>query len=150
MVAPLAIIQFFFVVGVAGTVSSFSVGTEVLALLLLSGVVTAVPLLFFGAATRRLPLSYIGFLQFLTPILAFFYGWLIEHELMSPIRWLGFFAVWIAVLIIIGDMITSIRQQRKTRGEFRDVDIPVTGEIGVVSLKEQVREENRSSERCEH
>lgn len=79
-------------------------------LVFFSGLLTAIPLILFGEAARRLPLSYIGFLQFLTPILSFLYGYFIAAEEMSATRWLGFVGVWIALVILITDMIIQIRR----------------------------------------
>lgn len=66
-------------------------------LLVSAGVVTAVPLLFFGAAAIRVPLTTIGLLQYLTPVLQFVIGVALLHEQMTPMRWVGFIAVWIAL-----------------------------------------------------
>jgi chloramphenicol-sensitive protein RarD len=72
-------------------------------LLMLTGVITAIPLLFFGAATRRLPLSVIGLLQYLAPVLQFAVGVGIDHEKMSPARWAGFSLVWVALVVLTWD-----------------------------------------------
>lgn len=131
-VLPVTIAQFILVATIGGGITGLDFGGGVITLLLASGAVTAIPLLLFGAANRRLPLSYLGFLQFLTPILSFIYGWLIAHEPMNMIRWFGFFAVWVAVLVLIGDMISTISRHQRKHEPFSDVDIPVTGEIGIV------------------
>jgi chloramphenicol-sensitive protein RarD len=112
LLAPIAIIQLVFVgatVGVTfGTVSIWH------SLLLLSaGVVTAVPLLLFAAAARRIPLIYLGFIQYLTPILQFVVGVSILHEPMPFERWVGFGLVWIALLILTTDMIIAGRGPRR-------------------------------------
>src|SRR5262249_39593379 len=60
--------------GLAGELSLGARGAATDLLLLLSGVVTAVPLLCFGQAARRLPLSSLGFLQYLSPTLALVLG----------------------------------------------------------------------------
>jgi chloramphenicol-sensitive protein RarD len=72
-------------------------------LLFLTGAITAIPLLFFGAATRRLPLSVIGLLQYLAPVLQFAVGVGIDHESMSPARWAGFGLVWVALMVLTWD-----------------------------------------------
>lgn len=67
------------------------------------GVVTGLPLLLFGAATRRIPLRYIGMLQYITPIMQFLLGVLVFHEAMPTARWVGFSLVWVAVVILLVD-----------------------------------------------
>lgn len=68
-----------------------------------AGVVTAVPLLLFATATRRLPLSVVGLLQYLTPVLQFTIGVAVDHEQMPPARWAGFALVWVALVVLATD-----------------------------------------------
>lgn len=91
-------------------------GPGVSLLLVASGVLTAIPLIFFGAANRRLPMTYLGFLQFLTPVITFLTGYLIFHEEMPLPRWLGFISVWIAIVILLADMVGEARAQGSGRG----------------------------------
>lgn len=79
-------------------------------LLALTGVVTAIPLLFFGAATRRLPLSVVGLVQYLAPVLQFAVGVGIDHEAMPTGRWVGFGLVWVALTVLTID---GVRSQRR-------------------------------------
>ncbi|MFH5822027.1 EamA family transporter RarD [Georgenia sp. AZ-5] len=72
-------------------------------LLAVSGPLTAVPLLLFGAAARRLPLSVIGMLQYLTPVLQLLVGVLLFREPMPPERWAGFALVWLAIAVLTLD-----------------------------------------------
>lgn len=70
------------------------------ALLLAStGIVTAIPLLCFGAAAIRVPMTTLGLLQYLAPILQFLLGVTVLDEAMSPMRWVGFALVWVALVI---------------------------------------------------
>lgn len=71
-------------------------------LMVATGLVTVVPLLFFAAATTRLPLSSLGVLQYLAPTLQFLLGVWYFHEDMSPGRWAGFGLVWVALMIMTG------------------------------------------------
>jgi len=80
-----------------------------------SGVVTAIPLICFGAAAVRVPMVTLGLLQYLAPIGQFALGVFYRHEQMSAGRWVGFGIVWIALAIFSYDMLA----QRRTRG--RDV-----------------------------
>jgi chloramphenicol-sensitive protein RarD len=79
------------------------------ALLVLAGVVTAVPLLLFAGAANRIPLSAIGLLQYLTPIMQLGCGVLIFHEPMPPWRLVGFALVWIALGVFTWDGIRHLR-----------------------------------------
>lgn len=78
-------------------------------LLTTSGIITAVPLILFGGAARRLPLSTVGALQFIAPIGQFLLGLFVFHEVMQVERWAGFILVWIAVVLLIIDMIRAPR-----------------------------------------
>lgn len=89
-------------------------GTRISTSLLLatSGVVTAIPLLFFAAGTRRLPLSVIGLLQYLTPVLQFAVGVGIRHESLPFAQFIGFVLVWVALIVLTVD---GVRSQRAAR-----------------------------------
>jgi len=86
------------------------------ALLLGSGVVTAVPLLLFAGAANRIPLTAIGLIQYLAPTLQFAVGVLIFHEPMPPARLLGFGLVWLALAIFTADGIHRMRAGARTTG----------------------------------
>jgi chloramphenicol-sensitive protein RarD len=77
------------------------------------GVLTAIPLLLFGAAAKRVPLSYIGFMQYLTPTLQFLLGLIVFHEPMPAARWLGFAMVWFALSILSFDALRQLRNRSR-------------------------------------
>jgi chloramphenicol-sensitive protein RarD len=79
-------------------------------LLIGTGVVTAIPLLLFGAAATRLSLTTIGILQYLGPIIQFITGLTIFDEEMTTERWIGFVLVWLALVIFTVDAATSRRR----------------------------------------
>lgn len=81
-------------------------------LLALTGVVTAVPLLLFAAAARRVSMVTIAMLQYLAPIGQFLVGWLIFHEPMPATRWAGFGLVWAAVALFALDAVLVGRRRR--------------------------------------
>ena len=114
MTLPLALIQAVFLSATVG-LTAFTHGASIGFLVILSGVITAVPLIFFGEAAARLPLTVLGFLQFLTPIITFLYGYLVLSEPMDASRWIGFIAVWIAVSLLIFDLVR--RSRNDPRGE---------------------------------
>lgn len=80
-----------------------------------TGVVTALPLLLFGEAARRLPLSVVGMLQYLAPILQFLIGVTVLHETMPPARWWGFGLVWVALVLLTVDGVRAGRAARLVR-----------------------------------
>lgn len=82
---------------------SASYGTGSTVLLALAGIVTLVPLLCFAGAASRLPLSVVGMVQYLGPILQFLIGYFVFGEQMSAGRWIGFGIVWAAVCCLILD-----------------------------------------------
>nr|WP_298254095.1 EamA family transporter RarD [uncultured Arthrobacter sp.] len=82
-----------------------------------SGVITAVPLIFFGAAARRLPLTTIGMLQYLAPVLQFLLALLVLHEEMPFERWVGFGLVWVGLVLLTIDMVRTVRRQPRPAGK---------------------------------
>ncbi len=80
-------------------------------LMLLAGPVTAIPLLFFGAAAQRLPLVTLGLLQYLNPGLQMAWGVFIGHEAMPVVRWIGFALIWIALVVLSADAVRARPQQ---------------------------------------
>lgn len=88
------------------------------ALLLASlGLVTAIPLICFGAAATRLSMVTLGLLQFLAPVLQFLVGLLIVGEEMPVGRWIGFTLVWIALVVFTFEAITHQRRQLRMAAE---------------------------------
>ena len=73
-------------------------------LVLLTGLATAVPLLMFGAASRRVRLSVLGPMQYLVPTFNFLLGWLIYNESLDPLKLLGFALVWVGLVIFVFDL----------------------------------------------
>ncbi|MGY1783096.1 EamA family transporter RarD [Geodermatophilus sp. SYSU D01036] len=84
-------------------------GTGHLLLLMASGVATAVPLLLFAAAARRIPLSTVGLLQYVTPLMQLALGVFVFHEPMPPARLAGFAIVWAALAVFTVDSLRSVR-----------------------------------------
>jgi chloramphenicol-sensitive protein RarD len=87
-----------------------SVGRDVLLVGL--GMVTALPLLLFGTAATRIPLSLLGLLQYLTPTLQLLCGVLVFDEPMPPVRLAGFVLVWIALGLLAVDAVGRSRRQQ--------------------------------------
>jgi chloramphenicol-sensitive protein RarD len=110
--APVAIVQLVAVSLISGLTFGTVSPLHTIALIG-SGVITAVPLLFFAAASRRLPLTTMGLVQYVAPVLQFIAGVAILHEPMPPERWLGFGLVWLALIVLTIDMIAAGRAERR-------------------------------------
>ncbi|MGW2119410.1 EamA family transporter RarD [Streptomyces zhihengii] len=98
--------------GADGSASFGAHGTGHAALLAATGVVTAVPLICFGAAAIRVPLSTLGLLQYLAPVFQFLLGILYFHEAMPAERWAGFALVWLALSCLTWDALRNARRNR--------------------------------------
>ena len=96
-------------------------GWQISVLLILLGPVTAIPLLAFGGAATRIPLSTVGLLQYITPILQFSIGVFVFGEAMPTGRWSGFFIVWTGLVVFSFDAYRHSRQRtRDAKAEFID------------------------------
>jgi len=111
LMMPIAVVQFVVVSQVAG-IGLFDLGPGHATLMMFSGVLTAVPLLLFAAGTKRLPLSTIGLIQFLSPVSSFFLGIFVFQQVMPPLEWAGFILVWCALILFAIDMLRSAHTRR--------------------------------------
>ena len=98
------------VLGVSGDATFGREGLGHAALLALSGVVTAVPLLAFGAAATRVPLTTLGLLQYLAPTIQFALGVTLFDEPLPPARLLGFVLVWAGLALFTADLVRHHRR----------------------------------------
>jgi chloramphenicol-sensitive protein RarD len=117
--AVLAPVALSYVVYLVATGES-TFGTEGLphALLLVgTGVITVIPLLCFGGAATRIPLSTLGLLQYITPTTQFLIGVLVFAEPMPTSRWLGFAVIWTALAIFTVDSLRNRRRQLRVAAE---------------------------------
>ncbi|CAB4870604.1 unannotated protein [freshwater metagenome] len=80
-----------------------------LVLVALSGLVTAVPLLMFAVAAKRLPLSILALVQYIVPTINFLLGWLAYGETLTTVRVIGFVLVWIGLAAVTIDSVRRIR-----------------------------------------
>ena len=101
IVLPFALIQLW-IVSMFTPIMIFS-GVFEASVLISFGILTAIPLILFGAAASRVKLSTIGFIQYLTPILQFSVGYFILEEPMPPVRWIGFALVWLSLVVLTTD-----------------------------------------------
>lgn len=79
-------------------------------LVALTGTVTAIPLLLFGAASLRTPLSILGPMQYLVPTIYFLLGWAVYDEAVSAAKLVGFGAIWVCLVLVIVDLFTTQRR----------------------------------------
>ena len=99
-----------FAVGIAGWYaispqgSSFGQDAWMSALIVFSGVVTAVPLLLFALAARRMDYSTLGFLQYIAPTIVFFLGLFVFHQPLAPAKLASFVLIWVAVGVFVWDL----------------------------------------------
>ena len=110
VVAPLAL-AYVVVLGATGHGHFTSEGAGHTLLFMSAGLVTAVPLICFGAAAVRVPLVVLGLLQYLAPILQFALGVLHFHEDMPVGRWIGFGLVWVALVVFTYEALRYRRSQ---------------------------------------
>lgn len=98
--------------GVTGAGTFGSQGPAHAALLAGAGIVTAVPLLLFGAAASRVPLTTLGMLQYSTPTLQFLLGVTLFDEPLPPVKLFGFVLVWAGLVLFTSDVVRHHRRQR--------------------------------------
>lgn len=115
---------FLIFLGARGQSTFASAGTGHALLLAVSGLITAVPLVSFGMAAVRLPLSVLGMLQYLAPVFQFALGLFVFHEAMPAERWAGFGLVWLALALLTWD---ALRTARAARRELEAARHPVAG-----------------------
>ena len=84
--------------------SAFGQDAWMSALIIFSGVVTAVPLLMFAIAARRMDYSTLGFIQYLSPTIVFFLGLFVFHQPLAPAKLGSFVLIWVAVAIFVWDL----------------------------------------------
>jgi chloramphenicol-sensitive protein RarD len=124
VLAPVAVV-IFAVLLAQGSTTFLGHGAVHTGLLLSAGVVTAVPLLFFAAAARRLPLVTVGLIQFVTPVLQLLVGVLLLGEHVSGRLWVGFGIVWVALAVLTADSLLAARRARSRRA-VRPAEAPST------------------------
>lgn len=103
----------------AGDAHFGTAGTGHALLLVGTGIVTAVPLLCFGAAAIRVPMVTLGLLQYLAPTIQFVIGITVSGESMSPWRWAGFSLVWLALVVFTWEALRHRRSQLRLVAEAR-------------------------------
>ncbi|MEO5652529.1 MAG: EamA family transporter RarD [Marmoricola sp.] len=116
MLAPLAV-GYLVWLSVAGSGTFIGEGLDHSVLLTTTGLVTAVPLIAFGAAAIRIPMTTIGLLQYLAPTIQFALGLLVFHEAMTPVKWAGFGLVWVALAMFTSEALRHRSRQLRMTAE---------------------------------
>lgn len=110
---PIAIVQLVLVATTPEGLTMGANGPWHVALLAFAGVATAVPLLLFAAGARRIDLTVIGMIQFITPVMQFVIGAVVLGEPMPLERWIGFLVVWVAIAVFVTDLLLTARRGRR-------------------------------------
>jgi chloramphenicol-sensitive protein RarD len=110
VVSPLAVGYLVFL-GATGASTFGGDGPWHVVLVVGTGFVTVLPLLCFGGAATRIPLSTLGLMQYLTPTVQFLLGVLFFHEPMPTMRWVGFGLIWLALVLFTIETLQHRRSQ---------------------------------------
>jgi chloramphenicol-sensitive protein RarD len=109
LVVPIALGYLIF--GMPDGVSSFvAADLSVVSLLVLAGVVTALPLYWFGMAAVRIPLYSIGFFQYISPTINLIIGIYLFRESFSSTHALAFSLIWVGLVLYISDIVIRLRK----------------------------------------
>jgi chloramphenicol-sensitive protein RarD len=114
VVAPVALAYLVFLTATGASTLTGN-GPWHLVLIMGTGVITVLPLLCFGGAATRIPLSTLGLMQYITPSVQFVLGLVVFHEPMPPMRWVGFGLIWIALAVFTFSSLQSRRAARRAR-----------------------------------
>ena len=110
LIAPFAMAYVAWLVA-TGDSNFGSHGTGHALLFTTTGIITAVPLMLFGAAAIRVSMVTLGLLQYLAPTIQFALGLLVFDEPMPASRWVGFSLVWVALVIFTVEAVNHRRRQ---------------------------------------
>ncbi len=97
-----------------GELSYISEPASVRVLMMLAGAVTVIPLLFFAAGARRIPLAMVGIFQYIAPSLQFLIGVLIFREPFTSAQFVGYAIVWAALALYALEGFRHSRQESVT------------------------------------
>jgi chloramphenicol-sensitive protein RarD len=114
LIAPIALCYLVF--GTSNGIAAFAVQPfSITVLLILSGIITALPLYWFGAAAVKIPLYSIGFFQYIAPSIKLFIGVHFFHEMFSATHAASFSLIWAGLVLYIGDIIVKLRRQKSNK-----------------------------------
>ena len=110
IVSPIAIIYMLYL-GSSNNITFYNSDTTTLIALLLSGAITAIPLLLFARGAIDIPLYILGILQYLPPTIQFFIGIFVYGEELNVEKLISFSIIWVAVAVFCYSAITSMKRQ---------------------------------------
>ncbi|WP_454955278.1 EamA family transporter RarD [Gemella morbillorum] len=109
IVSPIAIIYMLYLASTSNITFYTSNNATIIALLL-SGAITAIPLMLFAKGAIDIPLYLLGILQYLPPTMQFFVGIFIYNEPLSIEKLISFIIIWIAVAVFCYSAVTSMKK----------------------------------------
>lgn len=109
IVSPIAIIYMIYL-GSSNNITFYTSDNATIIALLLSGAITAVPLMLFAKGAVDIPLYLLGILQYLPPTMQFFVGIFIYNEPLSIEKLISFIIIWIAVAVFCYSAVTSMKK----------------------------------------
>lgn len=110
LLAPICLIAVWWFID-AGT-AGFGRNVELTSLLIVAGAVTAIPLLLFATAARRMSYSTLGFVQYMAPSIAFLLGIFVYDEPLNTTKIACFVLIWISIAIFVVDVVRTMRAAR--------------------------------------
>ena len=108
--APISVV-YIVVLEISGRGTFTTISWTYSLLLAATGIVTAIPLLFFAVGAARLNLVSLAFIQYVTPIMQFLIGVLVFSERMPVVRWVGFILIWVALIVLSWDTVKRSRAE---------------------------------------
>jgi chloramphenicol-sensitive protein RarD len=122
VVSPVALGYVIFLMATGASTFS-NQGAGHVALIIGTGLITVLPLLCFGGAATRIPLSTLGLMQYLTPTVQFILGVVVFGEPMPLMRWFGFGLIWLALVLFTFETLRNRQRVRSTADA--DAAVPV-------------------------
>jgi chloramphenicol-sensitive protein RarD len=112
VISPVALGYIVFLVATGASTFGNHGGGHAL-LIMGTAVITVVPLLCFGGAATRIPLSTLGLMQYLAPTVQFILGLVVFDEPMPALRWVGFAMIWVALALFTAETLRNRHHQRR-------------------------------------
>lgn len=108
LIVPSLVVLAWYAAGPGG--SGFAVSPGLSLLIAMGGAITAVPLMLFAGAARRMDYSTLGMVQFIAPTMVFLIGLTLFHEPLRPIQLACFLAIWSSIALFVWDLLAQRRR----------------------------------------